>query len=184
MAIDEHIHRFTTGDYWRMAGSGVFDDVRVELLDGLVVDVTPQGEDHVRPIQHLMGAYSGDPYRLRVQFPLDAADGWVPEPDFAIAAASAEMRAPGRRRAPARADLVAEISVTTQRVDLQKATVYARAGVPVYWLVDVPNATVLEHTGPGPDGYELVAPLRDDDVLDARVDGMAPITVAALLAAG
>jgi Uma2 family endonuclease len=182
MAIDEHIHRFTTEEYWRMADTGVFDEVRVELLDGLVVDVSPQGEPHVGPIQRLIGCFRGDPMTLRTQFPFDAAEGWVPEPDFAIAAPNDEWRAPGRRRAPVAALLVAEVSVTSKRIDLRKAAVYAAAGVPTYWLVDVPAATVLEHTEPGPDGYDVVTALRGDDLLDAHVEGMAPITVAQLLA--
>lgn len=182
MAIDEHLHRFTTAEYWRMADTGVFDDVRVELLDGLVVDMSPQGEDHVGPIQELIGCWSGPVRMLRSQFPMDAAEGWVPEPDFAIAAPDEGLRAPGRRRAPAWASLVVEVSVTTKRTDLRKALVYARAGVPVYWLVDVPAGVVLEHRDPGPEGYGSVSVLRDDDVLDAGVDGMAPIAVEALLA--
>lgn len=182
MAIDEHIHRFTTAEYWRMADSGVFDELRVELLDGLVVDMSPQGEPHVGPIQELIGCWSGPPRMLCAGFPMDAAEGWVPEPDFAIAAPDEEFRAPGERRAPTWASLVVEVSVTTKRMDLRKAQVYAAAGVPVYWLVDVPAQTVLEHREPGPDGYGSVRVLHGDDVLDAGVEGMAPISVAALLA--
>lgn len=182
MAIDERIHRFSTAEYWRMADAGVFDEVRVELLDGLVVDVSPQGEAHVGPIQELIGCWSGPARMLRTQFPMDAAEGWVPEPDFCIAAPNEELRAAGRRRAPIWAAVVAEVSVTTKRTDLRKAQVYAAAGVPVYWLVDVPGGAVLDHRGPGPDGYAEVRVLRGADVLDAGLDGMAPITVAALLA--
>jgi Uma2 family endonuclease len=119
---------------------------------------------------------------LRTQFPFDAAEGWVPEPDFAIAAPNDEWRAPGTRRAPVVALLVAEVSVTSKRVDLRKAAVYAAAGVPTYWLVDVPAATVLEHAEPRPGGYEVVTALRGDDLLDAHIEGMAPISVARLLA--
>jgi Uma2 family endonuclease len=180
MAIDEHIHRFSSNEYWRMADSGVFDEARVELLEGLVVDMSPQSEDHVRPIQELIGCWSGPSRMLRVQFPMDAAEGWVPEPDFAIAAPNDEFRTPGQRRAPVWASLVVEVSVTTKRTDLRKAQVYATAGVPTYWIVDVVARTVLEHTGPGPDGYTAVAIRRGPDMLDAGVDGMAPTTVDAL----
>lgn len=184
VAITEDIHRFTTAEFWQMVDAGVFDERenRVELLDGIVVDVIQPGEEHVWPIQELVGCYSGDPHLLRPQFPFEAADGWVPQPDFAIAARNDEFRAPGKRRSPVRALLVAEVSVTTKAMDLRKAAVYAGACVPVYWLIDVPGGIVLEHTEPGDDGYGLVRTLRDDDVLDAGVEGMAPITVAALLA--
>jgi Uma2 family endonuclease len=182
MAIDEHIHRFTTEEYWRMADAGVFDEVRVELLDGLVVDMILPGEEHARVIQELMGCYAGDYRMLRPQFPFEAADGWVPQLDFAIAQRNTDWRAPGRRRSPVAALLIAEVSVTTKRLDLRKAAVYAAAGVPVYWLIDVTDGVVLEHTEPAEDGYSMVRTLRGDDLLDAHVEGMAPITVARLLA--
>lgn len=119
---------------------------------------------------------------LRSQFPMDAAEGWVPEPDFSIATPNDEFRAAGQRGAPVWALLVVEVSVSSKRTDLRRALVYAAAGIPVYWLVDVPAGVVLEHRDPGAEGYESVSVLRDDDLLDAGVDGMAPITVAALLA--
>lgn len=62
-----------------------------------------------------------------------------------------------------------------------KAATYARAGIPRYWIVDVPGATVIEHTEPAPAGYGAVRELRGNDALDPHVDGITPTTVAALL---
>ncbi len=179
MALDAHVHHFSTDEYHRIVGTGALDGIRVELLDGLLVDMTPQGEEHVAPVQRLAGCFSGDPMLVHTHSPLAVAvaEGWVPEPDFAIAHRN---RIP--RRHPETALLVAEVAISSKQVDLRKAAVYAGAGIPIYWLVDVLAGAVLEHRDPGFDGYEVVRTLRGEDILDAQLDDMASITVAALLA--
>src|SRR5512133_1326584 len=54
MAIEERIHRMSTAEYERIVDTGALADARVELLDGLLVDMAPQGEPHWRVIQRLM----------------------------------------------------------------------------------------------------------------------------------
>jgi Uma2 family endonuclease len=176
MAIEEHLHRLSSAEYERMVDSGALADVRVELLDGLLVDMTPQGEAHWRVIQRLMLLGAQRTELLRVQTPLSVAEGWVPEPDIALA-----EHDPDWSRRPTTAFFVAEVSVTSQGIDRRKALAYARAGIPRYWLVDLPAGVVLAHAEPGPDGYAVVARLAGDEVLDAGVDGVEPTNVAALL---
>jgi Uma2 family endonuclease len=71
--------------------------------------------------------------------------------------------------------------VSSHARDATKALVYARADIPVYWIVDLPAGIVRVHTEPGPDGYASVVDKRGDDVLDAGIEGVEPTTVAALL---
>jgi Uma2 family endonuclease len=176
MAIEEHVHRLSSAEYERMVESGALADVRVELLDGLLVDMTPQGEVHACVNQRLMWLCSARIELLRVQMPLSVAEGWMPEPDVALA-----EHDPDWTRRPSTALLVVEVSVSSQAIDRRKALAYARAGVPRYWLVDLPAGVVLAHTEPSDDAYALVTRLEGDDVLDAGVDGVETTTVAALL---
>jgi Uma2 family endonuclease len=176
MAIEERIHRMSTAEYERIVDSGALGQLRVELLDGLLVDVTPQGEHHARVIQQLMWLCNARRYVLRVQMPLSVAEGWVPEPDIALA-----ERDPDPTRHPSTALLVVEVAVSSQAIDRRKALAYARAGVPYYWLVDLPAGMVLAHTEPREDGYAVVTRIADDDVLDAGIDGVETTTVAELL---
>jgi Uma2 family endonuclease len=176
MAIEERIHRMSTAEYERIIDTGALADVRVELLDGLLVDMTPHGEVHWRVIQQLMQLCADRMDLLRVQAPLSVTEGWVPEPDVALA-----EHDPDPTRRPTTALLVAEVSVTSQAIDRRKALAYARAGVPRYWLVDLPAGMVLAHTEPSEDGYAAVMRLAADDVLDAGVEGVERTTVAALL---
>src|SRR5205823_8361809 len=85
MVTEAHAHRISTDEYTRMVSSGALDEVGVELLDGLLVDVSPQGERHARVIQRLMQQFAPRIELLRVQMPLAIGEGWVPEPDVALA---------------------------------------------------------------------------------------------------
>ena len=58
---------------------------------------------------------------------------------------------------------------------------YACAGIPVYWIVDLLRAVVHVHTEPGPAGYGSIVATSGDDVLEAGVEGVPSIAVAALL---
>jgi len=159
-----------------MVDSGALEGLRVELLEGLLVDMSPQGEDHAFAIHQLMLLFARRLDVLRVQMPLGVAEGWVPEPDVAVA----DYGDPGDPR-PTTALFVAEVAVSSQALDAIKAPVYARAGIPVYWIVDLPAGIVRVHTEPGPDGYASVVAMSGDDVLDTGVEGVEPTTVAALL---
>ena len=176
LALEDRVHRLSTAEYERMVGAGALDELRVELLDGLLVDMSPQTEDHVEVIRRLMRLCAARMDLLRVQAPLSVAEGWVPEPDVALA-----EHDPHRRGHPSTALLVVEVAVSSQAVDRSKAAVYASAGIPRYWLVDLPARNVLEHTEPRPDGYARVVHLAGADALDAGVEGVATTTVAALL---
>lgn len=176
MAIEERVHRLSTAEYERMVSTGALADMCVELLDGLLVDMSPQGEPHARVIQRLMRLCAARVEMLRVQMPLSVAEGWMPEPDVAVA-----EHDPDPTRRPSTALLVVEVSVSSQAIDRRKALAYARAGVACYWLVDLPAGVVLAHSEPGEDGYALVTRLAGDDVLDAGIDGVEATTVAALL---
>lgn len=174
MAIDEYVHRFTTDEYTRIVETGAFDDLKVELLDGLLVDMSPQGEDHARLIQAFTMLLGARLDLLHVQLPISPEDGWVPEPDLALA------QRPGGKH-PTTALIVVEIAVSSRAIDLRKAAVYARAGIPRYWLVDVPNGRILEHTEPADGRYEVVTVLAGDDLLDAHVEGVPVATVSQML---
>jgi Uma2 family endonuclease len=177
VAIEERVHRLSSAEYRRMVDSGALEGLRVELLEGLLVDMTPQGERHARVIQRLMRLCSARMDVLRVQMPLAVAEGWVPEPDVALAASD-----PDPSRHPSTAMLVVEVAVSSQAIDRGKARAYAGAGIPRYWLVDLPREVVLDHTEPTVGRYRLVRQRAGDDTLDAHVVGVEPMTVGQLLA--
>jgi Uma2 family endonuclease len=79
----------------------------------------------------------GPGFHARAHSPIAGAEHDLPEPDVAVVRGEVEDY---RRRHPGGEDilLVVEVARTSQRSDRDKATVYARAGIQTYWLLDLP----------------------------------------------
>ena len=154
--------------------SGLLAGEPIELVDGLLVHVTPQGVEHHALVRRLMLTLGARLDLLHVQMPL-AVPGGRPEPDLALA-----EDAP--RSHPQTAELVVEVAVTSLNDDLAKLPGYAEAGVKVVWLVDVPARTVHVFEKPHGRRYEHEQVLRAEDTLVAPVDGVPPLGVGDLFA--
>lgn len=134
--------------YEQMVTLGVLgEDDRLELLDGLLVAVSPQGELHGGTIQFLTDwAYDSVDRRrfaIRSQLPLRCLPASEPEPDLALVSAGGYTV-----QHPSSAALVIEVSVSSLPIDLGvKRSVYARAGVGEYWVVRPESGTIRVHRG-------------------------------------
>jgi Uma2 family endonuclease len=129
------LHRFTVEDVLAMVAAGILhEDDRVELIDGVLVEMSPTGPRHSGVVEwlnaHLVKA-SGDAFRVRVHDTFVTPGGGFFEPDlFAIEPIP-------RTRMADRALLVVEVAYTSRQHDLWKTATYAAAGIPEYWIVDV-----------------------------------------------
>lgn len=161
--------------YDALVATGALDGERVELLEGVVVEVVPQGEQHYWAIFRLnrwLVPRLPEPWGVAVQGPLAATDRSEPEPDLAVVQDAADGL-------PRTAALVIEVAVSTHRTDLvHKPRIYAAADVEQYWVVDVPAREVVVHTEPGPAGYAVVR--RLPWTAELSVLGV-PVDLAALL---
>jgi Uma2 family endonuclease len=143
--------RFSVAEYHRMIDMGILnEDEHVELLEGEIVQMPPMEKPHARATtkldRRLQRALS-DHYVVRVQMPLTLRDS-EPEPDVAVVLAKDEDTAP---RHPSRALLVVEVADSSVRYDLAiKSRIYAKAGIPEYWLVVVRKKAVEVLRDPDP----------------------------------
>ncbi len=143
--------RFTADEVMRMVETGVLrEDERVELLEGELVVVTPQGPIHsnltAKIHRCLEGAYGAGHY-LRDHSPVAGTNDSIPEPDVAVVRGDLQSffaRLPG----PADVPLVVEVSQSTTGIDRRKADIYAQAGYSAYWLIDVDARRVEVRTAP------------------------------------
>ena len=145
--------RFTREEVDRLAETGVFEGQRYELIDGDLIDKR-QNPPHAFAIQLLLKCLAGlfEVDLIRVQLPMEAAPGdrerSLPEPDVAVLR---EWNIEHRSRHP-RGDemlLVIEVSDTTVAFDRsRKAALYARAGVPEYWVLDLNRRMLVVHREP------------------------------------
>ena len=151
----------------------------MELIDGLLVDLSPRTPEHERPIvwlnRELQLSIDHSRFELLVAAPL-TLDASEPEPDFAVIGLDAP-----RPYHPGTAALVIEVSVSSLRRDRRvKPRIYAQAGVLVYWVIDVDGRCALVHSGPGPDGYRRVETCGADGTLTAPHIGVTSISLADL----
>jgi len=122
---------------------------RVELVDGEILALTPQGSAHATSVslvhEALRAAFGHDDY-VRVQLPLALGSDCEPEPDVAVVTGSVRDY---RDAHPQAALLVVEVADTTLAYDRGiKGSLYARAGVPEYWLVNLTESVVEVHREP------------------------------------
>ena len=144
--------RITVDEYHRMIEAGILgEDEHVQLLSGTLVAMTPQGRPHARVVQRLnrlLVRAVGDDLEVLTQLPLTLLDESEPEPDLAVV--RAEDARSGEHH-PRTAVLVIEVAGDSLRLDRQsKASLYARAGIPEYWIANLAEATVEVHREPDP----------------------------------
>jgi Uma2 family endonuclease len=145
--------RFDVHQYHRLAEAGILaPDARVELIDGEVIEMAPMGTRHrtalVRLDDALRSAVAGHRIQVMNQVPLRLSDGAEPEPDLLLLPKRDDDYA-DVVLAPHHTLLVIEISDTTLDHDLNvKAPLYARAGVPELWVIDLPNRRLHAFSAP------------------------------------
>lgn len=171
------IHRLDTHAYNRIVASGVLEGEHVELLDGLVVEVSPQGPAHSAVVRRLTRHFAaGARWWMDVQLPLEILPDSEPEPDLAILDSE-----PLAGEHPHTALLVVEVAVTSQMIDRNvKGAKYAAAEIPAYWLVDVPARAVEVRTDPRPDGYAHCEIYTAPVTVPSPLEGVDELTLATL----
>lgn len=129
--------RFTLDEYHWLVRQGFFADERVELIDGEIVRMPPTGPEHSsvksRALMWL-SRLSGENWHVRVDDPL-ALGEHEPVPDVAVVPGSPDDY---RQSHPTTALLVIEIADTSLQYDrTTKMSLYASAGIPEYWIVNL-----------------------------------------------
>jgi Uma2 family endonuclease len=142
--------RWTRQEYDRMAQAGILSpDDRVQLIAGEIVTMTPQNSPHAAAIgktQRVLERLFGPDVWIRVQMPLIVDPDSEPEPDLAVVPGAPDDY---RDAHPRTALLVIEVSDTTLPLDRdRKRAVYARAGIPEYWIVNLPDRCLEMYRNP------------------------------------
>lgn len=175
---EDPIHRIDVETYNRMVLTGALEGLRIELLDGLLVEMSPISPAHTVVVTRLMRHFAIAPrWWTQVQSPVEARPRSEPEPDLLVAA---HQPPPGQHLRTAL--LVVEVAVTSHWLDRgRKATLYAAADIPNYWLVDVPGRAVEVRTQPSGGGYAHCEIYREGSHVPSPLDSVDDLDVAALL---
>jgi Uma2 family endonuclease len=161
-----------------MVASGTIEDPqRVELIEGELITMSPTYRNHARMTARLIGlftqvipadfeTYDGGSLRLD--------DYNEPMPDICIARAGVTTDV----LFPSDCVLVIEVSESTARQDRQiKAQLYAKAGIPEYWVVDLTTSQTVIHRGPSEAGWSDVISVPFGGDLVTAFDGTVRVVV-------
>lgn len=177
------LKRWTRDQYDRLVTAGILaPDERVELLEREIVQMSPQSPLHAVTVRAgegaLRAAFDSD-FDVRVRMPFLGWPMFEPEPDIAVV--------PGHRRDyplahPATAVLLVEVSDSSLDDDRRrKGLIYARAGVPEYWIVNLVDRVLEVYREPTPTGYANRSILCQGEAVSPPVAPHARIAVSALL---
>lgn len=137
-AAEPHALRWTTEQFYQMYHLGWFENKRVELIEGEIVEMTPMLGPHATTVTIAGDALRiafGAGYFVRIQMPLHLSANSEPEPDIAVIAG---VPSDYRNGHPANAALVVEVSDSTLAYDRRRKTgLYARAGIKEYWILNL-----------------------------------------------
>jgi Uma2 family endonuclease len=143
--------RWRRVEYERLVDLGVFTDERLELLEGVLVVREPQGSTHaaiVTTVGQVLATAFGDGWHTRLHSPLALGEYSEPEPDVAVVAGKSKDYLVTH---PSTAALVVEVADSSLMLDRRfKAALYARAGLPEYWIVNLVDRVLEVHRDPQP----------------------------------
>ena len=150
-------------EYERMGAAGILDeDERVELIDGVLVQMAAVGDRHVACVIRLtdwFGMHAAGRAFVSVQNPIRLPPRTEPEPDLVLVRRRTDTYR-GGVPGPDDTLLVIEVSDTTLAYDRDvKVPRYAAAGIPETWVIDLTGERVLVYRQPGADGYEQLTTL-------------------------
>lgn len=173
------VRRLSVEDVLEMVRAGILgEDDRVELVGGVLVEMSPIDPAHSRAVRRLMKHFvqaEDSTFEVRVQDMFLTPDGGYFEPDLIV------YRPLPDDPQPRTAQLVVEVANTSRRRDDEKASTYAPAGVVEYWILDLNAREAVVHRRPAPDGYGEVRVHGPNAMLTPPVAAPA-VSVAALLA--
>jgi Uma2 family endonuclease len=175
---DASIARFSVARYQKMIEVGILtSEDKVELLENYVVLKMPRNPPHDGTIdlmtERLARAVPSG-WRLRVQLTVVFSDS-QPEPDFAIVRGSPRTyltRHPG----PADVGLLIEVADSSLLRDQRdKTRIYARGGIPCYWIANLVDQRIEVYTqpsGPAPvPAYGALQTYQPSDAVPLTLDG-------------
>ncbi|MGH2361895.1 MAG: Uma2 family endonuclease [bacterium] len=151
--VEVKTRRWRRVEYERLIGTGFFQPGDpVELVGGQLIVTEPQGSGHFaasRAVEEELRAAFGAGWEVRGQGPLALDEESLPEPDVAVVPGSYRDYVVGH---PSQAVLVVEVSESSLALDRDhKGSLYARAGLADYWIVNLVDRVLEVYREPSPD---------------------------------
>ncbi len=180
-ATAEKTRRWTREEYERLVEQGFFDEERLELVDGVILEMSPQSGRHATGVLQVQSALSPlflEGFHIRIQMPLALSFDSEPEPDLAVVPGK-PLDNPDAH--PTTAILVVEVADSSLLGDRKKAGLYARAEIPEYWLENLVDWCLEVYREPKDGVYTSRTTLRAGDSVSPLSHSETAIPIASLL---
>jgi Uma2 family endonuclease len=137
-------HQFTVDEYHRMIQTGILDETdRVELLEGYVVDKmrhNPLHDGSIQVVQDVLAPRLPAGWCIRGQSAVTLSDS-EPEPDLTVVRGTSRTYLT-RHPHPGDVGMLVEIADSSLARDRDKARIYARARIAIYWIINLVDRQV------------------------------------------
>jgi Uma2 family endonuclease len=171
---------FSADDVRRMVESGIMqEDEPFELVEGELIFMNAQGFAHdliKSALGHKLGRFLPERFFVGVEVSVQLTDRSIVQPDLVVSSRTAVVRTTdGFLSIPAaQILLLIEVAATSLAYDRgRKAALYAREGVPEYWVIDANQRTAWVHRNPGLSGYATVTEVPQHERLEAAAPELA-----------
>lgn len=176
-------HRWSRAEYECMISLGIFQpESHLELIDGKIIDMAPQGSLHAVAVQLVTDALRqiiSHAYSIRIQMPLAVDNHSEPEPDIAVVIGKPRDY---RSQHPKTAGLIVEISDTTLSYDRRiKKRLYARNGIKEYWILNLIDSQLEIYQDPQGQDYNSMIALHAGETVSPLIFTSSKVLVADLL---
>jgi Uma2 family endonuclease len=181
--------RWTRFEYDKLIDAGFLGPGdKIELLGGQLCISELQNNPHAMAISLGLDALQkalAPRWHVRVQLPIALDEESEPEPDLAVVSGGPRDYTDH----PSRPALVVEVADSSLALDREhKGSLYARARLPEYWIVNLVDRVIEVYRNPGPDAgalydwaYRGVLTLGPDEHVTPLPDPLARILAADLL---
>jgi Uma2 family endonuclease len=163
--------RWTREQLAPLQAAGLFEIEKLELVDGELISKMGKNRPHANAsrrvlayLQQVFGKQFVDP---EVPIDVSPADNPrnEPEPDLVVLSRDADTIVSGNIQ-PQDISLIVEIADSSLKFDLNvKAPLYARAGIPEYWVLDINNRRLICHRDPQAGRYANVAEYSEHETI-------------------
>ena len=157
MTVDLKRQLFTVAEYYKMAEVGIIKPTdRVELINGDIIHMSPIKSTHAGIVDFLVEilvvALHGK-FVIKGQNPLRLSNISEPEPDIVVAKFKKD-RYTSKHPRPKDVFLLIEVSDSTLETDRRvKSPLYAKAGIPEYWIINIPDKQIEVYRNPKEEKY-------------------------------
>lgn len=189
LTIQPRPYRWTRKEYYELGKLGFFGDKNVELIEGEVIEMSPIYSPHATAVtlaDDVLREIFGKGWVVRVQAPLSLGTDSDPQPDAAVVAGKTRDFKDAH---PTTAALIIEVAASSLAYDRkQKGSLYAKAGIADYWIVNVEEKQIEVYRRPLADEkaeygfiYAETLIFKKGDVVKPLAKPKAVIAVADLL---